>query len=218
MMVILTVVQLMRGSSNSGSIIGIDRCSVVDWSLLAALIGFATALTVLAAFMQMREYAFKQRIGYHFTQGDFKCTTKNAIRLPLCAVIVGFVNAVTGIGPGTMIHTILLQLDLHPKVAGNTAHWLGVYIAMASTICQLIYGQIPVDYATVINIFTVIGTLFGMWLQEELYQRTKKNQYSVLAMCVGVILILVSTCSLTITSTLAKHEQGVEVLAFQDYC
>lgn len=165
----------MRGSSTSGSIIGIERCSPVDWTLFGSLILFAAILTVLAAFMQMREYAYKQKVGYHFTQGDFKCTTSNAIRLPLCAVVVGFINAVTGIGPGTMIHAILLQLDLHPKVAGNTAHWLGVYIAMASTICQLIYGQIPVDYAAVINVFTVIGTLFGMWLQEELYYRTKKH-------------------------------------------
>lgn len=37
-------------------------------------------------------------------------------------------------------------------------------------------------------------------------------------MCVGVALILVATSSLTITSTIEKYEQGVEVFAFHDYC
>lgn len=49
----------MRGSASAGSIIGISRCSPLDWTLLGALIIFAFVLTVLAACMQIREYALK---------------------------------------------------------------------------------------------------------------------------------------------------------------
>lgn len=133
---------------------------------MAGLIVFAIFLTVLAVKIQIREYAHKQKVGYNFTRGDFVCTPKNATCLSLVAAVVGFINAVTGIGPGIMLYAILLQLDLHPRVAGNSSQWLGVLISLASSICMLIYGMIPIDYAVVINSFTMMGTLYGMQLQE----------------------------------------------------
>lgn len=117
-----------------------------------------------------------------------------------------------------MLYAILLQLDLHPRVAGSTSQWLGVLISTASSICMLVYGMIPIDYAVVINSFTAMGTLYGMWLQEQLHLRTGKHQYSVLAMILGIILILVATSYLSIGSTYEKHQKGEAVFEFQEYC
>ena len=72
--------------------------------------------------------------------GDFECTLQNAIRLPIAASFVGFIQGLCGIGTGVMINAILLQLNVHPRVAGETGQLLGVYCAYGATICMLIYG------------------------------------------------------------------------------
>lgn len=75
-----------------------------------------------------------------FVIGDLKCTIQNVTKLPLLAFGIGFLAAMTGIGPGAITNAILLKLDLHPRVAAETGSLLGVYIGLAATICMLIYG------------------------------------------------------------------------------
>ena len=72
--------------------------------------------------------------------GDLKCTTRNVIKLPIVAFIIGFATALSGFGPGVMCNAVLLSLDVHPKVAVETGQLLGNYIAYGATICMLIYG------------------------------------------------------------------------------
>ena len=60
------------------------------------------------------EYEYKKKINYEFVPGDFKCTTQNALKLPLIAIICGFLTASTGTGPGALFNTLLLQLGCHP--------------------------------------------------------------------------------------------------------
>ena len=48
-------------------------------------------MTLLAVMVQRKEYAYKKKIGYEFVTGDFECTLKNAISLPLAACFIGFI-------------------------------------------------------------------------------------------------------------------------------
>ena len=77
-------------------------------------------MTAIAVVTQRREYAHKKAIDYNFVPGDFKCTVRNVIVLPILAFAVGFVTAMSGVGSGIMLNTILLRLDLHPIVAVET--------------------------------------------------------------------------------------------------
>ena len=65
-------------------------------------------MTIIGATVQRKEYAHKVAIGYEFVTGDFECTLQNAIRLPLAASFVGFIQGLCGIGTGVMINAILL--------------------------------------------------------------------------------------------------------------
>lgn len=111
---VLFIVQLLRGSGKEPSIIGATRCTAIDWVLYAALITFALLMTLLSVCLQRKEYEYKKSINYEFVPGDFKCTTRNAIKLPLYAMLCGFLTASTGTGPGALFNTLLLQLGCHP--------------------------------------------------------------------------------------------------------
>ena len=86
----------------------------IDWFLFGLLICFGLIMTVVAIIMQRREYEHKKSINYPFVQGDFKCTTKNALMLPMYALGYGFLAATTGAGSGAFYNTLLLSLEMHP--------------------------------------------------------------------------------------------------------
>lgn len=110
----------MRGSGQKPSIIGVTKCSPIDWVLYGSLIAGCLAITVLSVCLQRREYEFKKQLGYEFVPGDFKCTTRNALGLTWLGCLFGFMTAMTGIGPGVMTNALMLKLDVHPLVAGET--------------------------------------------------------------------------------------------------
>ena len=116
----------MRGSGKEPSIIGSTRCTTIDWTMLGILFVCCLIMTIIGAMVQRKEYAHKVAIGYEFVTGDFECTLKNAIRLPFAGFIIGFSTGLCGIGPGVMINAILLQLNVHPRVAGETGQLLGI--------------------------------------------------------------------------------------------
>ena len=88
--------------------IGATRCSSIDWALFTTLITLGLVMTLLAICIQVREYEHKKKLGYTFVPGDFKCTTTNAIKLPLYGIICGFLCSSTGTGSGAFFNTLLL--------------------------------------------------------------------------------------------------------------
>ena len=141
------------------------------------------------------------------------------IKLPAMAFCIGFLTALSGIGPGVMVNAVLLKLDVHPRVATETGQLFGVYVGFRATICMLIYGQIKVDYSFVLNIMTILGTIFGMSIQNMIVERSGgKYQYTVLVMSITVAIVLVSSSSLTIATIIQKHHEGVNILEFKGYC
>ena len=106
-------------------------------------------MTLLASCLQRKEYEYKKQIGYQFVPGDFKCTGRNVINLTITGCIIGFITALTGIGPGVMTNAVFLRLDMHPRMAAETGQALGVPIAFSASICMLIYNQLRIDYGIV---------------------------------------------------------------------
>merc|ERR1719491_2581114 len=100
MMLILFIIQLLRGSGKEPSIIGATRCTDTDWILFSILLAASITMTIIAVVVQRKEYEHKKKIGYEFVPGDFKCTARNVIKLPIFGAIIGLITALSGIGPG----------------------------------------------------------------------------------------------------------------------
>ena len=47
----LVLVQVLRGSGSELSVIGVARCTPIDWVLFVSLLAFALVMTILAIFL-----------------------------------------------------------------------------------------------------------------------------------------------------------------------
>ena len=219
MVVVLFVVTLLRGDGNKPSIVGVSRCDPYEWALLATLVIVALILTVGTAIMLNREYHHKCDIDYKFVKGDFQCTIKNAIKLPLIALGGGFLAASLGIGAGLIFNPVLIQMDVNPTVASGTGQYMTMYTTLSSTIVGLLMGKLNHKYAIVVNVLTIIGSYPGIYAQTAIVKKAGgKQQYVVMILCAFIIMILVSIPTLSTIAMTHKHEEGLRLFAFNSYC
>ena len=108
MVLILFLVQFSRGSGKNPSIIQSTRCTAIDCTLFVILLIASLIMTLIAVWVQRKEYRHKRQIGYEFVKGDFQCTLKNVIGLTFAACCIGFITALSGFGTSPMIIAILL--------------------------------------------------------------------------------------------------------------
>ena len=216
---VLFFVQLFRGSGQEPSYIGVTRCTAADWSIFIALIILALAFTIYSIWLQRKEYEYKKSIDYQFVPGDFKCTQRNALKLPAVAVIGGFLTASTGTGPGPLFNILLVHLNCHPQVATSTGQFLGTFTSFASAICMLIYQQLDIEYTIPINIFTIFGTLIGISCAKLMVIYSGGSQQGPVFVSVLVILLVaVSSASVEIYTMIQKKEMGEQIFNIPSYC
>ena len=216
---VLFFVQLFRGSGQEPSYIGVTRCTAADWSIFIALIIVAFAVTLYSVWLQRNEYEYKKSIQYQFVPGDFKCTQRNAFKLPAVAVLGGFLTASTGTGPGPLFNILLVRLNCHPQVATSTGQFLGTFTSFASAVCMLIYQQLDIEYTIPINIFTIIGTLIGINCAKLMVIYSGGSQQGPVFVSVLVIFIVaVSSAAVEIYIMIKKKQMGEEIFTIPSYC
>lgn len=71
MIIVLFLVNLFRGGKSKLSVIGVKRCTDVDWGLFGILLGSGTVLTIVSIIYLRRIYQNKVAKGYVFVKGDF---------------------------------------------------------------------------------------------------------------------------------------------------
>ena len=139
MLATMILANLIRGPGNGKkSIFGLYICDIASWLVFTALVSAATIMTALASRLANWEYDEKRKIGYTFTKGDQKLTLRNSARLCFVAFSDSFFAAVSGIGPGIIFNSVLIQYDMHPAVASATGMYLTLYTTLSSTLNLLI--------------------------------------------------------------------------------
>lgn len=69
-LVAMIFVSLMRGSRNFDSIVGIQRCSFGDWSILILYLVICGAVCTFAVKNVLKEQDLKMRVGFGIRPGD----------------------------------------------------------------------------------------------------------------------------------------------------
>jgi len=70
MLLTLVLVSLLRGSGKEPSIVGSERCTSVDWTLLAVLVTVGLVIIAYTFCTQLRELRLKKKVGFRFVKGD----------------------------------------------------------------------------------------------------------------------------------------------------
>ena len=117
-----------------------------------------------AIFILRKEYFMKKRIEFPFVIGDIKATVPNVTKLTIVGLVGGFIVGSVGIGIGTLFIPVLIQLDVHPIVATQTAHYVSTMTNIAAAIIVILMKRLFIEYSILINIYVIVGSLPGIYL------------------------------------------------------
>jgi uncharacterized membrane protein YfcA len=189
---VFVILMLFRGAGDTVSVVGIKRCDPLDWTLLAILIVFEFVMTLVAIFMEKRDYEIKKAVNWEFYAGDYKFDFKNVWVFPACALVFSFTAILLGFTPAFLYITMLLQFELPPPVVVYTNACLTMFSTLCSTIIAFLFKTMPIDYFVTGLILSLIGAIPGIWLQSFVAQKTGKAQYSMMGFNTVILACLVA--------------------------
>ena len=123
-----------------------------------------------------------------------------------------------GIGPGLLFNAVMIQLDMHPDVASATGMYLTMYTTIAATINVLINQKLNIPYAAMITIFTIIGTMPGLYTQIWIVKKTGRIQFTVLILLCFLVFCMVTILPLSIIEAVRASNDGEDVSSFNNFC
>jgi len=143
---VLTVIQLLKGSGND-SLIGVVRCDSIDWVLFSVLQVICIAFTAWGIYIVKKGYQEKVHLGYNFTPGDVEATPKNLIILVGISFFGAMAAAFSGVGPGFIFCPILVLIGIEAQVATATGMYVTMFTTLSATISVMIFKKIKLDYS-----------------------------------------------------------------------
>ena len=111
---ILITVSILRGSKNSESAIGIQRCQYADWLLVLAFIIFCVVILFFAVKYSKKIYALKHKYQKGMCQSDIFPEKKPLTKLLVLGFVGGWISGALGIGGGTIFNPVFISMNMTP--------------------------------------------------------------------------------------------------------
>lgn len=211
LMIVLTVISLMRGKNDpSQSLLNLRLCDLIDWILFAVLqiICFlALGISVCIVLAEMKE---KEAAGYVAVEGELELTPINVIVISVVSFFGSFAAAFAGIGPGSIFVPALQAIGVHPIVSGATGMYVTIFLTASSVIQVTILGNLEIEYAIYVVIFSLLGSFPGLFFQNYMREKTGRISPQVIVLNSVLVIILVSTLSIQIPQMLHKSQTITE--------
>lgn len=220
MLAFMVLTKLMRGpGGGKESMFGLKICDALAWVAYAALWVFAALLTLLAARVAKMENQEKLACGYKFTKGDQNLNFRGIMKLVLVAFFAAFFATMSGLSPGLIFNSFLIQLDIHPAVASATGMYMTMFTTAAATINLLLSNGLNIPYTVLISAISIVGTVPGLYGQVAIVVKSGgRNQFTVMILLLFLVICLISVLPLSILETLNANANGVNVTGFNSFC
>ena len=220
MLLIMVLSKVARGPGGGfESAFGLQICDAAAWLAFVALVAFAALFTFLAAKIAIKEFVEKKNCGYKFTRGDQELTTKNVFKLSGIAFLGAFLAALSGIGPGVVFNSVMIQLDLHPAVASATGMYLVLFTTLSASINLLINEQLNIPYSLWLSLFTIIGTIPGLFAQGWIVRKAGgRNQFTVMILIFILVFCLLTILPLSLLEALKANDDGKSITKVNSFC
>lgn len=167
-------VNFLRGSKKSPSLLGAQKCGVLDWGIFALFVVVMFSLSLVGVCINKREQALKERCGHPILKCEVRFGGKQLTFLLVCAFFGGWISGALGLGGGSIFNPLMIALGVPPSVSTSTGMYMIMLSASASTVMYISYGRLDIEYACWLGFWTSFGILFGLRTIKRLvskYQR-----------------------------------------------
>lgn len=164
------VVNFLRGSRKTPSIIGITKCGTLDWTIFTSFIVMAFALSYIGVRINKREQALKEKCGVA-SMTDLSYRGRPLVLLLIFAFLGGWVSGAFGLGGGSVFNPLMIELGVAPTVSTSTGMYMIMFSTFASSVIYISYGALNVEFALWLGFWSVIGIMSGMVLVDSLIKK-----------------------------------------------
>jgi uncharacterized membrane protein YfcA len=208
----------MKGSDHMKSLVGIVRCSFIYWSVYLSYLPICLLITYIVGKMIYEEYNYRVEIGYPYHSSDIKWTMSAIIRYPFYALSAGILSGLLGIGGGTVLGPMLLELGIHPMVSTATSNFLVLFISSSTTLQYIMMGMMNFDYGFICTLLSTLGSYFGTLIIQKYMEKTKKASILVFTLAGVLILSTIFIPGHTLINLLKQIREGEKIWQFGSAC
>lgn len=164
------VVNFLRGSRKSPSIIGITKCGTLDWTFFMAFISIAFIMSYIGVLINKREQALKEKAGVTCAT-DIKYRGRQLFYLLFFAFVGGWVSGAFGLGGGSVFNPLMIELGVPPTVSTSTGMYMIMFSTFASSVIYISYGALNEEFAIWLGIWSIFGIIGGIHLVDLLIKK-----------------------------------------------
>jgi len=142
------IVQLFQGAKGFDSILGIEKCEPMDWTVFCIYLVFIFSVAMIGTIIVRKEEGEKERSGWAYYN------KKEEPRWSLCRALVanaiapaeGLAAAAVGLGGGVTLNPTLLSFGFQPVVVSATSMFLIMVSKLAASILYALSGKLIISY------------------------------------------------------------------------
>ena len=174
LLLMLILMNLMMGSSNFESIVGLKKCDGAYWAIQAVFFVICILCTFVAVYLAKRDQGLKLKFGgVNLTKSDIRYDDKKRLwQLLILGFAGGWVAGALGLGGGSVYNPALLAMGIPPKVSSASGLYLVTFSKLASVLIYYLNGQLDVWYGLWIGFWSCVGMVVGLLLTQLYMKKT----------------------------------------------
>ena len=195
MFVSIVLLNFFIGSKSFASIIGVKCGSAWFYIIQAVFILECVGITLLALWMNIKEFRIKHEFNINIGTNDFKYNKKGIAELIVLGVVGGLLAGGLGLGGGVIFNPALLTLGYDAQVANSTGMFLVMISVLSSFITNIVASNVKVDYALWLSAWAIVAAVIGIFIGDWAVKKLKGRQ-SVLIWTLAVVFVITIVASI----------------------
>lgn len=203
---LIIVANLSKGGGSFASPLGILCGSASYWGMTLLMLGYLVGFTRWVRNYLIAMTKTKRELGFKYHEGDIVWDERGTIRYPLICIGAGLCAGLFGIGGGIVTGPLMLELGIHPQVAGASTAVMILFTAFTAATSFILFGLLQWDYAGLLFVVGLAATYVGQTAVNYLMKKYNRNSY--IAFSIGAV-VAISAVFMTIQSMLHMAYEGV---------
>eukprot|EP01006_Ploeotia_vitrea_P013093 TRINITY_DN34392_c0_g1_i1.p1 TRINITY_DN34392_c0_g1~~TRINITY_DN34392_c0_g1_i1.p1 ORF type:complete len:551 (+),score=296.05 TRINITY_DN34392_c0_g1_i1:31-1653(+) len=208
---------LRGGKAGSNSIVGIESCSPLFWTLTALSFPVLALVTLYIARRLVRINDRKEALGWQPLPGEITWNQRNAYLYPFMAAIAGLMGGLLGIGGGMIMGPLLLELGMLGQATSATSALTVLLTSSSAALQFLVLDLLLLDYTYWYASLGFVATFLGQTVINHLVKKYKRASIIiiVIALVIGVATVLMVTAGII---NLEQDLKAGKSMGFVDFC
>jgi len=189
------IVQLFQGAKGFESVIGIEKCEPMDWTVFGIYLVFIFTVAMIGTALVRKEEGEKEKANwaYYNKKEEPRWTLCRALVANAIAPAEGLAAAAVGLGGGVTLNPTLLAFGFQPVVVSATSMFLIMVSKLAASILYALSGKLIISYWIFGGFLLITATTIAQFQLKKFIKKFERQSIIafifVFFMAVSVLLV-----------------------------